>query len=179
MTVLLKQNVFTPVVIRCIRGLFMLLEFVYAYQCAARWVCAARSLFFCVVFNRSLFVLLRLVIVLSVLWFMNSVYPLGVFKLFLKTCTHVPDIMKHEEMIDLCPELCHDPMSLEVSIYWENTKNWNEEYRNMMNIDRNIYRNYYICIQVLMFAKLTSLPWKLTTNWFNCDETCSLWCSFI
>ena len=121
MTVLLKRNVFTPVAIMSIHGLFMLLEFAYAYQCPARWVRVARSLVFCVVLCRS-FILLHLVIVSSVLWFTDSDYPLGVFKPFSKACTHVPDIIKHEEMIDLCLELRHDPMSLEVSIYWENTK---------------------------------------------------------
>jgi len=44
----------------------------------------ARSLFFCVVFCRSLFVIFHLFIVLSVLYrFMDSVYPVGTFKLLL------------------------------------------------------------------------------------------------
>jgi hypothetical protein len=42
-----------------------------------------RSLVFCVMFCRSLFVLFLLAIVLSVLRFTDSDYPFGVFKLFL------------------------------------------------------------------------------------------------
>ena len=42
-----------------------------------------RYLVFCVVFCRSLFVLFRLAIVLSVLWFTYSDYAFGIFKLFL------------------------------------------------------------------------------------------------
>jgi hypothetical protein len=42
----------------------------------------ARSLVFCVVFCRSLFVLFIFAIVLSVLRFTDSDYPFGIFKLF-------------------------------------------------------------------------------------------------
>jgi hypothetical protein len=42
-----------------------------------------RSLVFCVMFCRSLFVLFPLTIVLSVLLFTDSDYPFGFFKLFL------------------------------------------------------------------------------------------------
>ena len=49
-------------------------------------VCVARSLVFCVVFCRSLFVLFLLAISLSVLLrFMASDYPLGIFKVFCPT----------------------------------------------------------------------------------------------
>ena len=46
-------------------------------------VLVARSFVFCVVFCRSLFVLFLMAIVLSVLRFMDSDYPFGIFKLFL------------------------------------------------------------------------------------------------
>ena len=46
-------------------------------------VLVARSVFFCVMFYRSLFVLFRLAIVLSVLRFTASDYAFGIFKLFL------------------------------------------------------------------------------------------------
>ena len=48
------------------------------------WVRIARCLVFCVVFYKSLFVLFPLAIVLSVLLlFIDSHYPLGVYKLLL------------------------------------------------------------------------------------------------
>jgi len=43
----------------------------------------ARSLFFCVVFCRSLFILVLLAMVLSVLWFTDSEYSFVIFKLFM------------------------------------------------------------------------------------------------
>jgi hypothetical protein len=49
-------------------------------------VCVAWSLVFCVVFCRSLFVLFLLAILLSVLVFTDSHYPLGIFKLFFWLC---------------------------------------------------------------------------------------------
>ena len=49
-------------------------------------VCVTRSLVFCVMFCRSLFVHFLLAIVLSVLlWFTASYYPFGIFKIFLCT----------------------------------------------------------------------------------------------
>ena len=53
-------------------------------------VIVARSLVFCVVFCRSLFVLFLLAIVLSVLRFTDFDYPFGIFKLFF-----------HEDNVDL------------------------------------------------------------------------------
>jgi hypothetical protein len=47
-------------------------------------VCVAQSLVLCVVFCQSLFVFFPLAIVLSVLPFMASDYPFGIFKLFLQ-----------------------------------------------------------------------------------------------
>jgi hypothetical protein len=55
-------------------------------------VLVTRSLIFCVVFCRSLSVLFRLAIVLSVLQFKDSDYPFGIFKLFfLETYTIMED----------------------------------------------------------------------------------------
>ena len=57
-------------------------EFIPVYS----GVQVVRSLTFCVIFCRLLFVLFPLVIVLSVLLrFTNSDYPFGIFKLFFKT----------------------------------------------------------------------------------------------
>ena len=47
-------------------------------------VCVAQSLVLCVVFCQLLFVFFPLAIVLSVLPFMASDYPFGIFKLFLQ-----------------------------------------------------------------------------------------------
>ena len=57
-----------------------------------------RSLVWYVMFCRSLFVLFRLAIVLSVLWFTDSDYPLGIFKLFLILLWLV---MKHHEYVPI------------------------------------------------------------------------------
>ena len=55
----------------------------FEYQTVFNGVRVARSLVFCAMFCRSLFVIILLVILLSVLWFTVSDYPFCIIKLFL------------------------------------------------------------------------------------------------
>ena len=52
------------------------------------WIRIARSLVFCVVFCRSLFVLFLLAIVVSVLRYADSYYPFVIFKRFINYVPH-------------------------------------------------------------------------------------------
>ena len=85
----------------------------------------AQSLFFCVVFCRSLFVLFLLAIVLSV-WLTASGYPFGIFKFFLD---YVYGKVQHLKPT----RYCHTFLLL-VQLWW---RKWKE-----YQYDRSILRPY-------------------------------------